>query len=292
MRHSVGVGVGGQPAVPRARPSTQQTPLLGPSLSPQPAPYTIDCPEPHSPPPPAGQPRASSSSTSKQHATWPASSMSRSASDTALAAAILLKRGSGGRASAGVRSVSNGRHLDPLGRRRDAWWRRRGRATCRLCKAWWRPLAMSVVLALVLLLLGVTRWKHLDWHAWVALGATGGTLVALGSEMTQPAAVFLGAMAVIVVTGTLTLADALSGFSTPLVFAIAGMYSFSRGIQESTLLGCVVRACAATRTRTLAHARSQTPTHLHAHAHTHACVPPPTTHPAPPPTTAPHAATP
>ena len=99
-----------------------------------------------------------------------------------------------------------------------------------------------VLVAALLLVLGVTRWHYLGSHAWIALATTAVSLVALGAEVTQPPAVFLGAMAVIVVTGTLTLEAALSGFATPLVFAIGGMYALSCGIRESTLLGYVSKS--------------------------------------------------
>ena len=109
-------------------------------------------------------------------------------------------------------------------------------------RTWWRALVVLVLVAALLLVLGVTRWHYLGSHAWIALATTAVSLVALGAEVTQPPAVFLGAMAVIVVTGTLTLEAALSGFATPLVFAIGGMYALSCGIRESTLLGYVSKS--------------------------------------------------
>ena len=109
-------------------------------------------------------------------------------------------------------------------------------------RTWWRALVVLVLVAALLLVLGVTRWNYLGSHAWIALATTAVSLVALGAEVTQPPAVFLGAMAVIVVTGTLTLEAALSGFATPLVFAIGGMYALSCGIRESTLLGYVSKS--------------------------------------------------
>ena len=111
-----------------------------------------------------------------------------------------------------------------------------------LARTWWRALVVLVLVAALLLGLGVTRWNYLGSHAWIALATTAVSLVALGAEVTQPPAVFLGAMAVIVVTGTLTLEAALSGFATPLVFAIGGMYALSCGIRESTLLGYVSKS--------------------------------------------------
>jgi len=111
-----------------------------------------------------------------------------------------------------------------------------------LVRTWWRALVVLVLVAALLLVLGVTRWNYLGSHAWIALATTAVSLVALGAEATQPPAVFLGAMAVIVVTGTLTLEAALSGFATPLVFAIGGMYALSCGIRESTLLGYVSKS--------------------------------------------------
>ena len=111
-----------------------------------------------------------------------------------------------------------------------------------LARTWWRALVVLVLVAALLLVLGVTRWNYLGSHAWIALATTAVSLVALGAEVTQPPAVFLGAMAVIVVTGTLTLEAALSGFATPLVFAIGGMYALSCGIRESTLLGYVSKS--------------------------------------------------
>ena len=111
-----------------------------------------------------------------------------------------------------------------------------------LARTWWRALVVLVLVAALLLVLGVTRWHYLGSHAWIALATTAVSLVALGAEVTQPPAVFLGAMAVIVVTGTLTLEAALSGFATPLVFAIGGMYALSCGIRESTLLGYVSKS--------------------------------------------------
>ena len=127
----------------------------------------------------------------------------------------------------------------------------------RCMRAYVRPLLVFGLLLLFLLALRLTRWDYLTWRAWVALVVTCGTLVALGAEVTQPPAVFLGAMAVVVVCTVLDLKDALSGFATPLVFAIGGMYAFSRGISESTLLGCVTRCpysvAADARRDTLAH---------------------------------------
>lgn len=108
---------------------------------------------------------------------------------------------------------------------------------CRLFRRRWRPVLVAAAMVALLSVLGLTRWSNLTFHAWVALGVTAAALVALGAEMTDPPAVFLAAIMLLVVTRTLTLKAAIAGFATPLVFAIAGMYALSRGISDSTLMG-------------------------------------------------------
>ena len=82
-----------------------------------------------------------------------------------------------------------------------------------------------------------TAFTELSWHAWLTLGLVAGTLCILAATRWPADFVFLGSVVVLLLSGTLTRGDALSGFSNSGMITVAVLYVVVSGLEETGALG-------------------------------------------------------
>lgn len=81
----------------------------------------------------------------------------------------------------------------------------------------------------------------LDWHAWMTVMLTLGMFITLMKTKIPADVVFLGVMALLLITGCLPAADVLSGFSSSTVVVIGALYIVVAGLEYTGVLQWVVR---------------------------------------------------
>ena len=81
----------------------------------------------------------------------------------------------------------------------------------------------------------------LGWAAWYTLSVLTVTVAALVKEWAQPALVFLGALAALLIAGVLEPAGAFSGFANPAVLTVAALYVVAAGVQRTNALSVLDR---------------------------------------------------
>lgn len=82
-----------------------------------------------------------------------------------------------------------------------------------------------------------TVFVELSWHAWLTLGLVAGVLSLLAATRLPADFVFLGAVLVLLLSGTLSRAEALSGFSNSGMITVAVLYVVVTGLEETGALG-------------------------------------------------------
>lgn len=75
--------------------------------------------------------------------------------------------------------------------------------------------------------------QNLSWEAWVALAVVTGTFSALVFSRLSSDVVFMGGLAVLLLSGVLDVTQALLGFSSPAVMTIGLLYIVVAGVQET-----------------------------------------------------------
>ncbi len=73
----------------------------------------------------------------------------------------------------------------------------------------------------------------MDWQGWLSLGLTFSTLLVLLSTRLSPHLVLVAALTLLSVSGVLTPAEALSGFSNPALITVAAMFVVAAGLHSS-----------------------------------------------------------
>lgn len=73
----------------------------------------------------------------------------------------------------------------------------------------------------------------MDWQGWLSLGLTFGSVLLLMFTRFSPHFVLMGALTILSVTGVLTAAEALSGFSNPGLVTVAAMFVVAAGLHAS-----------------------------------------------------------
>ena len=73
----------------------------------------------------------------------------------------------------------------------------------------------------------------MDWQGWLSLGLTLGSVALLMATRFSPHLVLVGALTVLSVTGVLTAAEALAGFSNPGLITVAAMFVVAAGLHAS-----------------------------------------------------------
>ena len=87
-------------------------------------------------------------------------------------------------------------------------------------------------------------WSGLDFHEWVTLLTAVGIFALLLFTRLQAELVFLGGMAVLLVTGTLDAREALAGFSSSSVVVVALLFVVVAGMVHTGVLHWVGKASA------------------------------------------------
>ncbi len=78
------------------------------------------------------------------------------------------------------------------------------------------------------------------WQTWFVAAVVVGVLILLIREVTSPAVTMVAGMVAVLVTGVVTPAQALSGFSNPAPVTVAALYILARGVQKTGALVPVV----------------------------------------------------
>ncbi|MCB1665577.1 MAG: SLC13 family permease [Pseudomonadales bacterium] len=73
----------------------------------------------------------------------------------------------------------------------------------------------------------------MDWQGWLSLGLTVGSVALLMLSRFSPHLVLVGALTVLSVTGVLSAAEALAGFSNPGLITVAAMFVVAAGLHAS-----------------------------------------------------------
>lgn len=73
----------------------------------------------------------------------------------------------------------------------------------------------------------------MDWQAWLSLGLTLGSVFILIVTRFSPHFVLMGALTILSLSGVLTAAEALSGFSNPGMITVAAMFVVAGGLHAS-----------------------------------------------------------
>jgi di/tricarboxylate transporter len=81
----------------------------------------------------------------------------------------------------------------------------------------------------------------MGWEAWFTLLVVAAVLVLLVREVTSPSAAMTGGMVAVLVTGVVTPAEALSGFSNPAPITVAALYVLARAVEKTGVLNPLVR---------------------------------------------------
>jgi di/tricarboxylate transporter len=76
-------------------------------------------------------------------------------------------------------------------------------------------------------------FMELTWQAWMTLGVIVSMLVALANTRLPPDSIFLGALGILLVSGVLDPAEALSGFSSSGMVTVGILYVVVAGLQET-----------------------------------------------------------
>eukprot|EP01094_Clydonella_sp_ATCC50884_P020119 TRINITY_DN4101_c0_g1_i1.p1 TRINITY_DN4101_c0_g1~~TRINITY_DN4101_c0_g1_i1.p1 ORF type:complete len:687 (+),score=176.43 TRINITY_DN4101_c0_g1_i1:279-2339(+) len=109
-----------------------------------------------------------------------------------------------------------------------------------LLSYWWVFLAW-LLFAIVLAVLGILVWTEMTWAGWVSIALTVITLTLLVKDEVPPAFIFCWDMAILLVLGIITPAQALVGFSNSGVVTIGLLFIVARAIENTKVLGFVLR---------------------------------------------------
>lgn len=80
----------------------------------------------------------------------------------------------------------------------------------------------------------------MEWQAWFALAVTFGVLMVLVFTRAKPHFVMLGALTLLSVSGVLSVAESLAGFSNPGVITVAAMFVLAAGVYASGGIDLIV----------------------------------------------------
>lgn len=80
----------------------------------------------------------------------------------------------------------------------------------------------------------------MTWEAWFTAGTVIIVLVAMIRDLVPPWAAMAGGMTAVLVTGIVTPAEALAGFSNPAPITVAALFVLARGVEQTGLLAPVV----------------------------------------------------
>lgn len=98
-----------------------------------------------------------------------------------------------------------------------------------------------VGLAAVGVMTGIAFKSELDWTGWLAILVTLGAFLLNALTSVAAEAIFLGALAVLMLSGVLDTATALAGFSNPGMITVAVLYIVVAGLQQTGGLDVVTR---------------------------------------------------
>lgn len=105
----------------------------------------------------------------------------------------------------------------------------------------WLGLAIAAIAILAIALVGDLPATALSWQGWVAVAVTLGAFLLNALTTLAAEAVFLGALAVLLLSGVLDTATALAGFSNPGMITVAVLYVVVAGLQQTGGLDLVSR---------------------------------------------------
>jgi di/tricarboxylate transporter len=103
-------------------------------------------------------------------------------------------------------------------------------------------LAALGLVILIIALIGTLSATHLSWQAWLALAVTLGSFLLNALTSLAAEAIFLGALAVLMLSGVLDTATALAGFSNPGMVTVAILYIVVAGLQQTGGLDMMSRS--------------------------------------------------
>ncbi len=78
-----------------------------------------------------------------------------------------------------------------------------------------------------------TEATLLGWQAWATLGVIIIMIVALAREIARPDLILIGSLALLLISGILEPAEALSGFSNQAVFTVGALFVVAAGVQRT-----------------------------------------------------------
>ena len=105
----------------------------------------------------------------------------------------------------------------------------------------WASLAGLGLAVLAIALVGLASGASLSWQGWLAIAVTLGAFLLNALTTLAAEVVFLGALAVLLLSGVLDTSTALAGFSNPGMITVAVLYIVVAGLQQTGGLDVISR---------------------------------------------------